>query len=96
MLKEITAALFSGLAIWAYQATNPPPPKICGTPGGPPITAPRVKLRDGRHLAYKEQGVSRETAKYKIVYVHGFASTRHDTMSVANLSPVLPFLNLCV
>ncbi|XP_011032854.1 PREDICTED: uncharacterized protein LOC105131535 [Populus euphratica] len=87
MLKEITAALFFGLAIWAYQATNPPPPKICGTPGGPPITAPRVKLRDGRHLAYKEQGISRETAKYKIVYVHGFASTRHDTMSVANLSP---------
>ncbi|KAJ6986639.1 uncharacterized protein [Populus alba] len=87
MLKEITAALFFGLAIWAYQATNPPPPKICGTPGGPPITAPRVKLRDGRHLAYKEQGVSRETAKSKIVYVHGFASTRHDTVSVANLSP---------
>ncbi|KAJ6909138.1 LOW QUALITY PROTEIN: hypothetical protein NC652_020190 [Populus alba x Populus x berolinensis] len=85
--KEITAALFFGLAIWAYQATNPPPPKICGTPGGPPITAPRVKLRDGRHLAYKEQGVSRETAKSKIVYVHGFASTRHDTVSVANLSP---------
>ncbi|KAG5237866.1 hypothetical protein IMY05_010G0190300 [Salix suchowensis] len=83
---EIRAALLFGLAVWVYQATNPPPPKICGTPGGPPITAPRIKLRDGRYLAYKEHGVSRETAKYKIIYVHGFAAMRHNTMSVAKLS----------
>lgn len=89
MLKEIRAVLLFGLAVWVYQATNPPPPKICGTAGGPPITAPRIKLRDGRYLAYKEHGVSRETAKYKIIYVHGFASMRHHTMSVAKLSVVL-------
>ncbi|XP_065620390.1 uncharacterized protein LOC112037297 [Quercus suber] len=35
----------------AYRAIRPPPPKICGSPGGPPITAPRIKLRDGRNLA---------------------------------------------
>jgi hypothetical protein len=91
MQKEIKAALLFGLVVWVYQATNPPPPKICGTPGGPPITAPRIKLRDGRYLAYKEHGVSRETAKYKIIYVHGFASMRHNTMSVEKLSPVFQY-----
>ncbi|CAI0549935.1 unnamed protein product [Linum tenue] len=44
---------------------------ICGTPGGPPVTATRMKLRDGRHLAYQENGVPKEEAKHKIVFVHG-------------------------
>ncbi|EXB36964.1 hypothetical protein L484_018340 [Morus notabilis] len=57
---------------------RPAPPRICGTPGGPPITSPRIKLKDGRHLAYKEYGVPREEAKYKIVFVHGFSGSRHD------------------
>ncbi|CAK9141696.1 unnamed protein product [Ilex paraguariensis] len=57
---------------------------ICGSPGSPPITAPRIKLRDGRHLAYKEHGVPKETAKYKIISVHGFASTRHTLAVVAS------------
>ncbi|KAI3511711.1 hypothetical protein L1887_18868 [Cichorium endivia] len=26
---------------------HPPPPKLCGPPGGPPVTGPRVTLRDG-------------------------------------------------
>ncbi|XP_062226705.1 uncharacterized protein LOC133924946 isoform X2 [Phragmites australis] len=49
----------------AYQATRPPPPAILGAPGGPPVTSPRVRLKDGRHLAYREAGVDRKTAKYK-------------------------------
>ncbi|KAJ0764038.1 putative alpha/Beta hydrolase [Helianthus annuus] len=74
-----TAALFFiGLLAWAYQNTLPPPPKLCGSPGGPPVTGPRVTLRDGRHLAYKEYGVSRDVADYKIVFVHGFGSCRYD------------------
>ena len=76
-----------GIVAWAYQAIQPPPPKICGSPGGAPITAPRIKVRDGRHLAYREQGVSKDSAKHKIVYVHGFDSCRHDTV-VPYLSPV--------
>ncbi|KAJ6900818.1 hypothetical protein NC652_026802 [Populus alba x Populus x berolinensis] len=87
MLKEVTVILFLGMAVWAYQATQPPPPKICGTLDGPPITAPRMKLRDGRHLSYMEHGVSKETANAKIILVHGFASTKHDMMSVTE--PVL-------
>uniref|UniRef100_A0A7N2LF93 AB hydrolase-1 domain-containing protein n=1 Tax=Quercus lobata TaxID=97700 RepID=A0A7N2LF93_QUELO len=63
---------------WAYRAIRPPPPKICGSPGGPPITAPRIKLRDGRNLAYKEHGVPAQVAKYKIIFVHGLSACRHS------------------
>ncbi|KAA8534548.1 hypothetical protein F0562_032065 [Nyssa sinensis] len=78
MFKRILVILLIGFLAWAYQATQPPPPKICGSPGGPPITAPRIKLRDGRHLAYMEHGVPKENAKYKIILVHGFGSSRHE------------------
>ncbi|MBA0753703.1 hypothetical protein Gogos_022295 [Gossypium gossypioides] len=78
--------LFVGALAWAYQAIQPPPPKTCGSPDGPPITASRIKLRDGRHLAYKEHGVPLEAAKYKIVKVHGFDSCRLDAVP---LSPEL-------
>ena len=89
MLREIIVVLLTGLLAWAYQSISPPPPKICGGPGGPPVTAPRTKLRDGRHLAYMEHGVSKEIAKYKIICVHGFASTRYDCAIATNTSPVL-------
>uniref|UniRef100_A0A0D3HRI4 Uncharacterized protein n=1 Tax=Oryza barthii TaxID=65489 RepID=A0A0D3HRI4_9ORYZ len=40
----------------AFQAIlHPPPQKLCGSPGGPPVTSPRIKLSDRRH-AYKEGG----------------------------------------
>ena len=81
--------LFVGFLAWAYQAIQPPPAKICGSPGGPPITAPRIELRDGRHLAYKEGGVFKDAAKYKIIYVHGFDNCRHDSVVAQTLSPVI-------
>ncbi|GKV38952.1 hypothetical protein SLEP1_g46799 [Rubroshorea leprosula] len=69
-----------------YRVVQPAPPKLCGSPDGPPVTAPRIKLRDGRHLAYKEHGVPRGAAKYKFVYVHGFDSCRHDAIVANTLS----------
>lgn len=78
MFKKIVALFFVGFLAWAYQNTNPPPPKLCGSLGGPQVTGPHVTLRDGRHLAYNEYGVSRDIAKYKIVFVHGFGSCRYD------------------
>ena len=80
--------LFIGFLAWAYQAIQPPPPKICGSPGGPRITAPRIKLRDGRNLAYKEHGVPKDAAKNKIIFVHDFDSCRHDAYVAKALSPV--------
>ncbi|XP_076920766.1 uncharacterized protein LOC143581984 [Bidens hawaiensis] len=70
--------LFIGFLAWVYRTTTPPPPKLCGSPSGPPVTGPRVTLRDGRHLAYYEYGVSKNVASYKIVYVHGFGGCRYD------------------
>ncbi|XP_057801990.1 uncharacterized protein LOC131017282 [Salvia miltiorrhiza] len=77
-----------GLVAWAYQATRPPPPKTSGSKDGPPVTAPRIQLKDGRYLAYKESGVPKDVAKHKIVFVHGFANCRlHVAALNANLSP---------
>ncbi|KAL5976357.1 hypothetical protein ACLOJK_020688 [Asimina triloba] len=85
MLPKISAVLLVGLMALVYQAIQPPSPKICGSPDGPPITSSRVKLSDGRHLAYKEHGVPRDEARYKIVYVHGFDSCRHDALPLSQL-----------
>ncbi|XP_021289881.1 uncharacterized protein LOC110420829 isoform X2 [Herrania umbratica] len=74
VFQKILAVLFVEIFSWIYQAIQPPPPRICGSPNGPTVTAPRTKLRDGRYSAYKEHGVPRDVAKYKIIYVHGFNS----------------------
>ncbi|GAV85931.1 Abhydrolase_6 domain-containing protein [Cephalotus follicularis] len=84
--KNIAVILLIGLLGCAYQGIRQPPSKKCGSPGGPPITAPRIKLRDGRHLAFKEHGVAKEIAKFKVIFVHGFASWRHDETIVTYLS----------
>ena len=76
---------------WVYQNCLPPPPKTCGSPGGPPITAPRIKLRDGRHLAYKEHGVPAKVAKYKIIFVHGLSACRYGPVILKSLPQVTIF-----
>ncbi|CAM6083273.1 unnamed protein product [Calypogeia fissa] len=73
----IFSASFAIITWMAYRAIQAPLPKICGTPGGPPVTAPRVQLRDGRYLAYKEAGVQKKNAKYKLITVHGYGGSRH-------------------
>ena len=88
MFKKILVVLLMGFLAWAYQAIQSPAPKICGSLDGPPVTASRIKLSDGRHLAYKEHGVPKDRAKYKIVYVHAFDSCRHDAIVATSLSPV--------
>lgn len=76
MLAAVAAIVVVGVVAYGYRSVKPSPPKICGSPGGPPVTSPRIKLHDGRHLAYKERGVARESAKYKVVLVHGFDSSK--------------------
>ncbi|RAL38233.1 hypothetical protein DM860_018073 [Cuscuta australis] len=76
MMKIAVAAAVGALG-WAYVALiKPPPPNVCGSPGGPPVTSPRIKLSDGRHLAYRERGVSKEKATYKIIIVHGLDNSK--------------------
>ncbi|KAK3156946.1 hypothetical protein QOZ80_2AG0114200 [Eleusine coracana subsp. coracana] len=69
------------LGEWLCRAVlQPPAPRVCGTPGGPPVTAPRVRLSDGRHLAYEESGVPLDRARFKIVFSHGFTGSRLDSL----------------
>ncbi|XP_030441582.2 uncharacterized protein LOC115663739 [Syzygium oleosum] len=86
IFQKLLLVSFIGILAWAYQAIQPPQPKIPGSLGGPPVTAPRIQLRDGRHLAYKEHGAPKDVAKFKIVYVHGFDSCRHDAVVANTLS----------
>ncbi|KAM7272417.1 hypothetical protein ACFE04_027080 [Oxalis oulophora] len=39
-------------------------------------TNTRIKLSDGRHVAYRERGVDKDKANYKVVIVHGFGSSK--------------------
>ncbi|KAF4401280.1 hypothetical protein G4B88_014121 [Cannabis sativa] len=104
LLKGIVApvlVLGMGLVVsWGYKAVisvvRPPPPKICGSLEGPPITAPRVKLRDGRYLAYEEFGVPKQQANYNIIFIHGFSSSRHGPSILStDLSPPWRVYNAC-
>ncbi|KAI6697851.1 hypothetical protein NL676_017970 [Syzygium grande] len=83
IFTKLLAISLVGILALAYQVIQPATPKIPGTPDGPPVTVPRIKLRDGRHLAYREHGMPKDVAKYKIVFVHGFDSCRHFA-AVAN------------
>ncbi|KAE9590832.1 hypothetical protein Lal_00023306 [Lupinus albus] len=87
ILRTTLSLLLIGFAARAYQALRPPPSKICGSPDGPPVTAPRIKLRDGRNLAYQEHGVPKDAAKYKIISILGFDSCRLDEVVAKTLSP---------
>lgn len=88
IFKKVLFVCLVGFLAWAYQATRPPPPKTCGSNDGPPVTASRMQLKDGRYLAYKEYGVSKDDAKYRIVFIHGFDCCRHDVSAItAHLSP---------
>ncbi|XP_076915630.1 uncharacterized protein LOC143575051 [Bidens hawaiensis] len=86
LLFVIVAAKFSS---WVYEAAVPPPPKTCGSPGGPPITSPRIQLQDGRHIAYVESGVPKDVAKSKLIYVHCFDCSKYlNPFAAASLEVV--------
>uniref|UniRef100_A0A0E0D5A0 Serine aminopeptidase S33 domain-containing protein n=1 Tax=Oryza meridionalis TaxID=40149 RepID=A0A0E0D5A0_9ORYZ len=84
MVPRILIVLLVVLLGLAFQAIlRPPPQKLCGAPGGPPVTSPRIKLRDGRYLAYREDGVQKDKAKFKIISVHAFDSTKDFPLQVS-------------
>ncbi|KAL8140367.1 hypothetical protein V2J09_006388 [Rumex salicifolius] len=62
---------------------RPPPPSVAGSPNGPPVTSPRIRLSDGRHLAFRGAGVRKEEAKYRIIVVHGFNDSKDLTLPVS-------------
>ncbi|KAL9228575.1 hypothetical protein vseg_004138 [Gypsophila vaccaria] len=58
------------------SSAMPPSSKVWGKPNDVPVPMPTIKLSDGRHLAYKEQGVPKDVAKHKAIVVHGFNSSK--------------------
>ncbi|KAH9605796.1 hypothetical protein KSS87_008978 [Heliosperma pusillum] len=83
MFKQSMIALSVALLGYSYKALKPPPPKKCGSAGGPPVTSTRIKLADGRHLAYRESGVTKDEARYKIIVIHGFNSCKEQPLPVS-------------
>ena len=53
----------------------------------------RVKLSDGRFLAYRESGVPKEEAKYKIILVHGFGSSKDMNFSASKVKHTLCYVH---
>lgn len=81
MIAQVAVgAAIASSVIWVFLAIKPPrsPRKSWGSPAGGSsvMNSSRIKLSDGRYLAYKEQGVSKEEAKYKIIVIHGFDSSK--------------------
>lgn len=65
----------------ADQPTQPAPSETSesnstSSVSDPLITSPRIKLSDGRYLAYRERGVPIDKSNYRVVVVHGFASSK--------------------
>ncbi|XP_048324025.1 uncharacterized protein LOC125420852 [Ziziphus jujuba] len=71
-----TSLFVTSVVSYAYRSLKPPPPKVCGKPNGPSVTSPRIRLSDGRHLSYRERGAPKDMAKYKVILVHGFDSSK--------------------
>lgn len=96
MFTVAASVLVVSAVIYVYKSVKPPPPKICGTPNGPPISSPRIKLNDGRHLAYRERGVAKEHAKYKVILVHGFDSSKDIYLPLSQVCDSTPKQSFCI
>lgn len=59
-----------------FQATQLPPPQNNGESVGLSVSSPRIRLRDGRFLAYRERGVSKNDSINRIIVSHGFGSSK--------------------
>jgi hypothetical protein len=72
-----------------FKAVTPPPGKVLNSPDGIKVTAPRIEMRDGRYLAYREVGVRKERAKHYIVHIHGYGGSRLDTIAIPTVSTLV-------
>ncbi|KAK4396735.1 hypothetical protein Sango_1510100 [Sesamum angolense] len=85
MIGRVAVGLVVGVLGYVYVALRPPSPKICGSAAGPPVTSLRVRLGDGRHLAYKERGLPKEQAKHKIIVVHAFGDSKGFKLPISEV-----------
>lgn len=80
MIGKIGVAVMVGIVGWIYKAIRPPLPKKLNS-----VCSNRVKLRDGRYLAYRETGVSKQEALYKIIIIHGFNSSKDLNLPISQV-----------
>ncbi|XP_059430159.1 uncharacterized protein LOC132163805 isoform X1 [Corylus avellana] len=76
MVSKTAVVLLMGLLGMVFQATQLPPPQTTRAAEHSPVTSLRIRLKDGRYLAYRERGIPKEKAKYKIILVHGLGSSK--------------------
>ncbi|CAM8950062.1 unnamed protein product [Rhodiola kirilowii] len=55
-------------------ASSPDDPSSQPAPAA--AASPRIRLKDGRYLAYIEKGVPKSQSKYRIIIVHGFGRSK--------------------
>ncbi|KAL3850307.1 hypothetical protein ACJIZ3_012189 [Penstemon smallii] len=79
VLKKVVVLMMGCLGL-SRQPTQPTPPaengesssnddvKVCDLQG--------IRLKDGRFLAYTEKGVPKTKSNYRVIVVHGFASSK--------------------
>ncbi|XP_059627562.1 uncharacterized protein LOC132270393 isoform X2 [Cornus florida] len=85
VLRRVAILLMGCFGISGCQTTTralPPPESISGSSSSdgdvedPLVDPPRIRLSDGRYLAYQERGVPKNKSNYKIIIVHGFGSSK--------------------
>ncbi|PHT48820.1 hypothetical protein CQW23_13028 [Capsicum baccatum] len=83
MIKQVVVSTFLVLLAFVFQTIHPPPPKICRFSSHLPLTS-RIKLKDGRNLVYKEYGVPKKLANYKVVYIHSFGASKFEAALITS------------
>ncbi|KAF3439445.1 hypothetical protein FNV43_RR17723 [Rhamnella rubrinervis] len=78
MVSRIGVVLIMGLLGMLYLATQLPPSQESSELDDQqlPAISTRIRLSDGRYLAYREKGVPRHESNHKIILVHGFGSSK--------------------
>lgn len=51
----------------------------------------KIRLSDGRFLAYTERGVPRNLSDYRVIVVHGFGSTKEMNFMASQVDNLFPF-----
>ena len=70
-----------------YKSIKPPPP--IPLPENVSEICPRVKLNDGRYLAYRELGFPKDKAKNKIIIIHGYGSSKLVDLKITQVILIL-------
>ncbi|GBG73019.1 hypothetical protein CBR_g12738 [Chara braunii] len=84
----VAAAAASLWSLFMSKPTNLSPLSLISSdPAFSVITAARVQLPDGRHLAYREWGASWEDAKHTVIVAHGMVSSRR--LGIPGVNPDL-------